>query len=308
MKIYVFDLLAYDKRFNEFKSDRLIPYPLPRQYFDPEILPPVPTTSISDAWAEMDRLGYDGVGLNEHHTTPHGLMNSPNMMAAVGGAAHQAAQISDPRQSPAAAQSAAHRRGVGDGRLHVARAYLVGLRPRRAARIQGLSGADVGIARAIRRGVRHHHEGLDRGNVFHEGKFWSFKDISIWPRPYQQPHPPIWVPFTGSKETIEWAGKHNLNAVIHHMKQGLTEDIVGISRNALDNHGHHIKPDKICVLADAWVADSKARGAGGVRAVLPLFQSDPLASRQPADRWRADTEGRRFREFDILRLCSPGEP
>ena len=32
----------------------------------------------------MDRLGYDGVGLNEHHTTPHGLMNSPNMMAAAG--------------------------------------------------------------------------------------------------------------------------------------------------------------------------------------------------------------------------------
>ena len=32
----------------------------------------------------MDRLGFDGVGLNEHHTTPHGLMNSPNMMAAAG--------------------------------------------------------------------------------------------------------------------------------------------------------------------------------------------------------------------------------
>ncbi len=30
----------------------------------------------------MDRLGFDGVGLNEHHTTPHGLMISPNMMAA----------------------------------------------------------------------------------------------------------------------------------------------------------------------------------------------------------------------------------
>ena len=29
----------------------------------------------------MDRLGFDGIGLNEHHTTPHGMMNSPNMMA-----------------------------------------------------------------------------------------------------------------------------------------------------------------------------------------------------------------------------------
>ena len=33
----------------------------------------------------------------------------------------------------------------------------------------------------------------------HEGKFWRYKDISIWPRPYQRPHPPVWIPFTGSK-------------------------------------------------------------------------------------------------------------
>src|SRR5437016_13221293 len=30
----------------------------------------------------MDRLGYDGVGFNEHHTSPYGLMNSPNLLAA----------------------------------------------------------------------------------------------------------------------------------------------------------------------------------------------------------------------------------
>ena len=48
----------------------------------------------------------------------------------------------------------------------------------------------------------------------YDGKYWSYKDIAIWPRPYQQPHPPVWVPFTGSKETIEWAGKHNFSAVM----------------------------------------------------------------------------------------------
>jgi alkanesulfonate monooxygenase SsuD/methylene tetrahydromethanopterin reductase-like flavin-dependent oxidoreductase (luciferase family) len=29
--------------------------------------------------------------------------------------------------------------------------------------------------------------------------------VNVWPRPYQQPHPPIWTPSTGSSETIEWA-------------------------------------------------------------------------------------------------------
>src|SRR5215469_3592213 len=30
----------------------------------------------------MDKLGFDGVGFNEHHCSPYGLMNSPNLMAA----------------------------------------------------------------------------------------------------------------------------------------------------------------------------------------------------------------------------------
>ena len=38
-----------------------------------------------------------------------------------------------------------------------------------------------------------------------EGKFYHFDYVNMWPRPYQQPHPPIWAPSTGSVETIEWA-------------------------------------------------------------------------------------------------------
>src|ERR1051325_11070201 len=43
-----------------------------------------------------------------------------------------------------------------------------------------------------------------------EGRFWSYKDVAMWPRPVQQTHPPIWVPVIGSKESIEFAARHNL--------------------------------------------------------------------------------------------------
>src|SRR2546430_827931 len=56
---------------------------LPGSYFDAETAARSYEQHVA-VWEEMDRLGYDGVGLNEHHTTPHGLMNSPNMMAAAG--------------------------------------------------------------------------------------------------------------------------------------------------------------------------------------------------------------------------------
>ena len=44
----------------------------------------------------------------------------------------------------------------------------------------------------------------------HQGKFWSYQAVAIWPRPVQQPHPPVWVPVTVSKETLEWAARENV--------------------------------------------------------------------------------------------------
>ena len=38
-----------------------------------------------------------------------------------------------------------------------------------------------------------------------EGKHFHYRYVNPWARPFQQPHPPVWVPFTGSKETIERA-------------------------------------------------------------------------------------------------------
>jgi alkanesulfonate monooxygenase SsuD/methylene tetrahydromethanopterin reductase-like flavin-dependent oxidoreductase (luciferase family) len=41
---------------------------------------------------------------------------------------------------------------------------------------------------------------------FHwRGKHYDFRYVNTWPRPYQQPHPPIWIPSQGSRETIVWA-------------------------------------------------------------------------------------------------------
>jgi len=38
-----------------------------------------------------------------------------------------------------------------------------------------------------------------------EGKHYQFEYVNLWPRPYQTPRPPIWIPSQGSSETIEWA-------------------------------------------------------------------------------------------------------
>ena len=37
-----------------------------------------------------------------------------------------------------------------------------------------------------------HHD----GPFSHEGRFFHHRNVNIWPRPYQQPHPPVWVSTT----------------------------------------------------------------------------------------------------------------
>ena len=137
MQIFLFDLLPFDRHFDEFKAGRHMPFPLPGSYFDPEVAARSYEQHLA-VWEEMDRLGYDGVGLNEHHTTPHGLMNSPNMMAVAGAQRTKRLKFFILGNLSAAAQSAAHRRGACDGGLHFARPHHGGLRARGAARIQGL--------------------------------------------------------------------------------------------------------------------------------------------------------------------------
>jgi len=38
-----------------------------------------------------------------------------------------------------------------------------------------------------------------------QGRHYKVQYVNLWPRPYQKPHRPIWIPSQGSKETIDWA-------------------------------------------------------------------------------------------------------
>jgi alkanesulfonate monooxygenase SsuD/methylene tetrahydromethanopterin reductase-like flavin-dependent oxidoreductase (luciferase family) len=204
----------------------------------------------------MDRLGYDGVGLNEHHTTPHGLMISPNLMAAA--AAQRTKRLKFfilgnllPLHNPlriaeelAMVDCMSRGRVISGFARGVPREYKVYDVPMAESRARFDEALDV-ILKAWTQ------------NVFsHQGKYWSYKDIAIWPRPYQQPHPPVWLPFTGSKETIERAAAGNFGAAIHHPNRHVIEDMVGYFAGELRRHGHRIRPDQLCLLADIWVADN----------------------------------------------------
>jgi alkanesulfonate monooxygenase SsuD/methylene tetrahydromethanopterin reductase-like flavin-dependent oxidoreductase (luciferase family) len=259
MKVFVFDLLPYGEQLEHLKVGSELPYPLPKRHFKPDVAVRTYAEHL-DAWAEMDRLGYDGVGFNEHHCSPYGLMNSPNLLAS------------------AAAQRTKKLKLLIYGNLLPLHEPL--RLAEELAMLDCLSNGRLisGFARGIPREYQVHHVPLaDSRARFEEayeiitrawseeifsyaGKFWTYQDVAIWPRPVQQPRPPIWIPVTGSKESIEFAGKHNIPITPGLGRSvGLQDDIIAYYAKCLAQNGHRLTPDHLSLGINAYVADSKAR-------------------------------------------------
>ena len=257
MRIFGFDLLPYPERLDHLKADGELPYPLGRQHFRPEVAVRNYAQHL-DAWALMEELGFEGIGFNEHHTSPYGLMTSPNIMAA------------------AASQRLRRMKILIYGNLLPIHEPL--RLAEELAMLDCLTGGRLisGFARGIPREYKAYNVSLAdsrarfeeaweiikrawREDVFsYEGKFWTYRDVAIWPRPVQQPHPPVWVPVTTSQETLEWAAKENVPITPGAVATlGARQDMVRYYARCLAKHGHEITPDHVVAGASVYIADSR---------------------------------------------------
>jgi alkanesulfonate monooxygenase SsuD/methylene tetrahydromethanopterin reductase-like flavin-dependent oxidoreductase (luciferase family) len=257
MKIFGFDLLPYPEHLDHLKVDGELPYPLPARHFRPELAVRNYREHL-DAWALMEELGFDGIGFNEHHTSPYGLMTSPNIMAA------------------AASQRLSRMRILIYGNLLPIHEPL--RLAEELAMLDCLTGGRLisGVARGIPREYKAYNVNLADSRarfeeaweivklawteeVFsYEGKFWSYRDVAIWPRPVQKPCPPVWVPVTTSQETMEWAAREN--APITPGAVGTLaarQDMVRYYASCLEREGRTITPDHVVTPASVYIADSR---------------------------------------------------
>ncbi len=103
-------------------------------------------------------------------------------------------------------------RGVRHARLHQRRAARGGSAARQPdGRQPRLRHHADGAPRALPRGVRPRAEGVaGEGDLRVEREVLPARQVNLWPRPIQQPHPPVWVPGSGSISTFDFATEHNV--------------------------------------------------------------------------------------------------
>ena len=154
--------------------------------------------------------GFDAICCNEHHSNGYGLMPSPNLIAtalarrttnvAICVLGNSLALYNPPTR---VAEEFAMIDCISGGRLIAG--FPVGT-PMDTTFAYGTNPSQL---------RERYHEAHDlivrawteRDTFAFNGRFNQQRYVNVWPRPIQQPHPPIWIPGAGSVETWRWAAE-----------------------------------------------------------------------------------------------------
>ncbi|MDT7681345.1 MAG: hypothetical protein QOG57_1655 [Pseudonocardiales bacterium] len=160
-----------------------------------------------------DRLGFDGVGVNEHHQNGYGFMASPNIMAAAlarrtpNNSAICVLGNTLALYSPATrvAEEFAMIDCLSDGRL------VAGFPVGTSMDVNFCYGVTPTLTRPrYREAVDLVTQAWTRPGPFtFNGEFNQLRYVNPWPKPLQKPHPPVWLAGGGSVETWELAGAND---------------------------------------------------------------------------------------------------
>jgi alkanesulfonate monooxygenase SsuD/methylene tetrahydromethanopterin reductase-like flavin-dependent oxidoreductase (luciferase family) len=156
-----------------------------------------------------EAVGFDGLVLNEHHATAYGMMPAPNLIcAALARRTTRASiailgNITPLREHPLMiAEELAMLDNIMGGRLICG--FVRGI---------GVEYLVWGVNPTLSHERFHESQELivrawtATEPFAFEGAHYHVPWVNVWPRPYQQPHPPIWIPTNGSTETVEWAAR-----------------------------------------------------------------------------------------------------
>ena len=114
------------------------------------------------------------------------------------------------------------------------------------------------------------------GPLAYEGDFYTYRYLNVWPRPYQKPHPKMYLVGTGSPETVQLAAELGLGyssvfVPISKQMQAFAE-----LRERSPSYGHTFTRDKAIIGIMAYVAETKEKAEQEWMEHLFFFFKDAL--------------------------------
>ncbi len=96
-----------------------------------------------------------------------------------------------------------------------------------------------------------------------EGEHYHYRYVNPWARPYQDPHPPIWIPGVMSRNTVEWSAKHRYPYVMLATELEPTKAVVRLLRRV--RQGARLRGRPPAPRLPVQGARRRDRGAGRAR-------------------------------------------
>ena len=237
--------------------------------------------SYIDQLVYAEELGFDVLGVNEHHQTAYGLMPAPNLIAS--------ALIARTKRAKVAILGRAL--PLVSNPVYIAEEF---------AMLDNLSRGRLitGFVRGI--GNEYHASGINPyfsheryqeahdlivaawtrpGPFSFEGTHYNLRYVNLWPRPYQQPHPPIWIPSMGSSETIKWAAapERKYPFLVTFSGRDLVARYLNMYREQAKAFGYEASGDQLGWAVPLYVADTDERARAEAKDGIESLFNDFLA-------------------------------
>lgn len=218
MKFVFMNLMPYRDLPENFEKDYESVYiSIPRKLYDPEKGHEMYNDYIDQYELAID-LGFDAVGVNEHHSNGYGMMPSPNIIAGT-----LARKVKDSEK--ACLLILGNSLALYNPPIRVAEEFGM-LDVITGGRL--IAGFPVGTSMdtnyaygvspaELRPRYYEAHDLIKKAwttdELFHfNGKFNQLRYVNVWPRTHQSPHPPIWIPGgAASLETWDWVAENDYN-------------------------------------------------------------------------------------------------
>ncbi len=256
MKFFFFHLMPWPYLPAEYQGPAWIT--CPNSYYDPEKGTAVYNRYL-DELLSAEELGFDGVVVNEHHANAYGNMPSPNLIGSILARQTKRVKIAIVRNAlplyhppTRVAEEYAMIDVISGGRLIAGMVvgggpeyYSNGLNPTHA-REQFYEAQELIVQAWTRPGPFEFH-----------GKYYKLRYVNPWPRPLQQPHPPIWIPGAGSLETMEFCAKRRYAYMgIPYFHRRVFQRNFDFLREACAKEGYAPDPEQLGWLTPIYIADT----------------------------------------------------
>jgi alkanesulfonate monooxygenase SsuD/methylene tetrahydromethanopterin reductase-like flavin-dependent oxidoreductase (luciferase family) len=206
MQIILFHLMPYaDVDLDAARKHGTV-WGLPNRYYDAAKAHKLYNRFL-DELEYGEQLGFDAISVNEHHQTAYGMMPSPIVTASALARRTSKVKIAilgsalPLRSHPMmVAEEHAMIDVISGGRL--ISGFVRGI---------GAEYHTFGVNPTISHDRFHEAHDLiirawtEKGPFSFNGHHYRVTYVNLWPQPLQKPHPPVWIPSQGSKETIDWA-------------------------------------------------------------------------------------------------------